>query len=248
MTSAFAGELVRRLEVLVRERACASRAAGNAKYMRNLFPFAGVSSPELTLVLREGLAGLPKPSEADVLEAAEQLWTLPEREFQYLGASLLGRHARLLGPGALPRVRALIETKSWWDTVDTLASRVVGTLVRAHPELREEMDRWAGDRNTWIARTAVLHQLRYRGSTDEARLFGYCLQRAAEPEFFIRKAIGWALREYSKTTPEAVRVFIAQHDAELSPLSKREGMLWLTGRPGSKRRAEVEAAARAGQP
>ncbi|HML97690.1 MAG TPA: DNA alkylation repair protein [Tepidiformaceae bacterium] len=92
------------------------------------------------------------------------------------------------------------------------------------------MDRWIEDSNVWLARTAILHQLKYKNRTDADRLFRYCQLRAMDTEFFLRKAIGWALREYAKTDPGAVRAFITANESVLSGLSKREGMLWITGR------------------
>jgi 3-methyladenine DNA glycosylase AlkD len=99
------------------------------------------------------------------------------------------------------------------------------------------MDAWAEDSNFWVVRTAILHQLRFKSATDSERLFRYCGMHAGDAEFFIRKAIGWALREYSKTDAAAVRRFVAEHEGELSGLSKREALLWLNGgRKGSGRR------------
>jgi len=92
------------------------------------------------------------------------------------------------------------------------------------------MDEWIGDDDIWLARTAILHQNRFKGGTDADRLFRYCEVRAADTEFFLRKAIGWALREYSKTDAVAVRAFVAAHDRELSGLSKREALKWLDRR------------------
>jgi 3-methyladenine DNA glycosylase AlkD len=97
------------------------------------------------------------------------------------------------------------------------------------------MDEWIGSENTWLARTALIHQLRYKRETDTDRLFRYCLLRAGDREFFIRKAIGWALRQYSWTDPDAIRAFVAAHEQELSPLSKREALLVING--GRKKRA-----------
>src|SRR5262249_25589456 len=125
-------------------------------------------------------------------------------------------------PTLLPTVAELITTKSWWDTVDTLASDTVGPMVRNHPELLSTMDEWVRDDNLWIARTAILHQLSYKEDTDADRLFRYCLAQAGHRDFFIRKAIGWALRQYAHTNPEAVRAFLAGHGDLLSPLSVRE--------------------------
>ena len=100
----------------------------------------------------------------------------------------------------------------------------MGTLVKTHSELAATMDRWIDDPNIWVARTAILHQLRYKHDLDEARLFRYCERRASDTEFFIRKALGWALRDYARVAPDAVRQFVESHEDELSGLTKREAM------------------------
>jgi 3-methyladenine DNA glycosylase AlkD len=127
-------------------------------------------------------------------------------------------------PEFLPTAGQLITTKPWWDTVDTLADHVVGMIVARHPEAVSTMDSWLLDDNLWLARTALLHQLTYRDRTDVDRLFRYCLARADHKDFFIRKAIGWALRQYAWTDPEPVRAFVEEHRAVLSPLSVREAL------------------------
>jgi 3-methyladenine DNA glycosylase AlkD len=97
-------------------------------------------------------------------------------------------------------------------------------MVDRHPALVSTMDEWAREENLWLVRTALLHQLRHKEATDSERLFRYCLLRADHPDFFIRKAIGWALREYAKTAPDRVRAFVRSHEARLSPLSVREAL------------------------
>lgn len=217
-------ELLDRLRVAFEAAGDPARAAGMAAYMRDQFPFLGIPSPRQKQLARSVLAGLPRPTEADLVATASLCWALPEREYQYFACDLLRRHARPLSPAFLGVVRSLVSTKSWWDTVDALAAHVAGPLVSQHPALAAEMDEWARDDNMWIARTAILHQLRFGPATDADRLFGYCLARAGHRDFFIRKAIGWALREYGKTAPDAVRSFVAEHRAELSPLSVREAL------------------------
>jgi 3-methyladenine DNA glycosylase AlkD len=203
-----------------------TRAAQMSAYLREQFPFLGIMKTERVALMREALAGLDRPTELDLAAVAAACWKRPEREYQYAGAWFLRRHARILGPGFIGDAERLIVTKSWWDTVDDLAANVVGSLVRAH-ELGGEMDRWIGSANFWLARAAILHQLRYRAGTDDVRLFGYCRRRGSDTEFFIRKAIGWALREYTKTDHRAVLAFLREHGAELSPLSRREAVKWI---------------------
>jgi 3-methyladenine DNA glycosylase AlkD len=204
-----------------------ARVEAMERYMRNQFSYAGVASPGVDAAVKASIAGLDPPSERQLLAFADKAWRKREREFQYAAGGLLRRYASQLSSSALPAVHRYTTTKSWWDTVDLLAIHVTGPLVRADPGLVVEMDRWIESENIWVARTAILHQNAWKTATDEARLFRYCLARAAEREFFIRKAIGWALREYSKTSGDAVREFIAANEHLLSPLSRREGLAWL---------------------
>lgn len=216
-------ELLGRLRRELPKHADPVRAAAMAKYMRDQFPFFGIPSTPLSGLFREAIAGLPKPTSADAAAFARACWDLPEREYQYVACTYLRRYARLLDDSFLDTARHLIVTKSWWDTVDAVAAHVVGPLVSAYPSMVEVMDQWAAGEQMWLARTAILHQLRYKGDTDAQRLFGYCARRADHPDFFIRKAIGWALREYAHTDPAAVRAFVAAHPG-LSGLSQREAL------------------------
>ena len=140
-----------------------------------------------------------------------------------MATDVLRKTAANLGPGSLPRIRKLIETNSWWDTVDSVAAWTVGPLVFNNPQLASDMDDWIDDENIWVARTAILHQLSFKESTDAARLFAYAQIRATDTEFFIRKAIGWALRQFARVEPDSVREFVAANP-QLSGLTRREAM------------------------
>ena len=196
------------------------RAGHAAAYMRGQFPFLGLSAPTRTALTRTVLQDLGPPTEDDLRVIATACWALPEREYQYFACDWLRRHVRRCGPDSLGTARTLLTTKSWWDTVDPLATGFVGALVAAHPRLRTDMDAWSTDENLWLVRTAILHQLHHGAATDTDRLFGYCSRQAGHPDFFVRKAIGWALRQYARTDPDAVRTFVDRHP--LSPLSVRE--------------------------
>jgi 3-methyladenine DNA glycosylase AlkD len=200
------------------------RAAQAQAYMKDVAPFLGVPAPARRVLSRTVLAGLPRPAEADCAAVALRCWELPEREYAYFAVDYLRRHVKRCSSGFLPVVRHLVTTVPWWDTVDALAAHVVGGLVAADPKLTAEMDAWIEDEDLWVARTALLHQLRYKDATDTERLFAYCLRRSGHPDFFIRKAIGWSLREYAKTDPDAVRDFVERERGRLSPLSVREAL------------------------
>ena len=234
-------ELLGRLRPMFTAEADPERSASARRYMRDLFPFFGIPAPGQRRIARTATAGLRAPSEAELASIARACWDEQEREWQYFACGYLRRHIGVGSPALLSTVEWLIETKSWWDTVDALASRTVGPLVRKHRELAGVMDGWIASDDIWIARTAILHQLTYKDRTDAARLFGYCRDRAADKEFFIRKAIGWALREYSKTDAEAVRSFVTQNRSRLSGLSRTEALKWLDRRAGHRSRPAVES-------
>jgi 3-methyladenine DNA glycosylase AlkD len=208
----------------------AEKAPAMEAYMRDQFAFLGIPSPARVALGRAAIEGTAKPTEADLIALSNTLWTMPEREYQYFAAWYLRRHQRVLTTDFMGTARRLITTTSWWDTIDELAQNVVGPLVQRERTLVATMDEWIEDDDLWLARTAILHQNRWRAATDAERLFRYSARRAPDKEFFIRKAIGWALREYTRVDPEAVRRFVAEHDAELSGLSKREALKWLERR------------------
>ena len=218
------------LDIALRAAADPARAVVMAAYMRDRFPFLGIPAPEQRRLSAPMVRAVPAPSEADVVAFTSRCWAAEEREYQYVGCDYAVRHVRRCSPAFLDHARVLITTKSWWDTVDVLAGRVVGPLVMASPALAAAMDQWIDADDMWLARTALLHQVHYRAATDADRLFCYCERRAADREFFVRKAIGWALREYSKTDAIAVRRFVASHAQVLSPLSVREATKWLDRR------------------
>lgn len=217
-------EAFENLQTDLRSIADAERVPKMEAYMRDQFAFLGVTSPERKAVQKPLMQAAKKADIDEVLDIADLCWSLEEREFQYVGCELLRAQAKRMAASDLDRLHRLITTKSWWDTIDGLASHPVGTLVRNHPELTETMDAWIDDDNFWVARTAILHQLRYKQDLDEQRLFGYVVKRAGDTEFFIRKALGWALRDYARVAPDAVRSFVREHEDQLSGLTKREAL------------------------
>jgi 3-methyladenine DNA glycosylase AlkD len=222
--TAYAEGVLARLRAVYARHADPERAVAMRAYMRDQFPFVGLAAPERRRLDREVLAGTGRPTEADLVEVARRCWGLPEREYQYFAVDLLRRWVKVCGPGFLDTTAFLIATKPWWDTVDELAAHVVGPLVTRFPELVATMDAWVDDRDMWLARTAILHQNGFKTATDARRLFAYCARRADHRDFFIRKAIGWALREYAYTDPDAVRAFVEEHRDTLSGLSIRQAL------------------------
>jgi 3-methyladenine DNA glycosylase AlkD len=193
-------------------------------YMRDQFVFLGVRTPERRRCTKQLLRDATGWEAGRIVGFVDECWAQPEREFQYVGADVVARHASRLHAVHLADLRRWITSRSWWDTVDTLAAHGVGTIVADHPEGGAEMDLWIDDQDRWVARSAILHQLRYKENTDGDRLFRYVLSRGTDTDFFIRKASGWALREYAKTAPDEVRQFVDLHERQLSALTRREAL------------------------
>jgi 3-methyladenine DNA glycosylase AlkD len=189
-------------------------------YMRGQFPFLGIPTPErkkLSQPLLEEKSG-SDPDWNFVFEC----WKQPEREFQYLAMDYLAKLTPRLSANDIPKLRELAVTKSWWDTIDGL-DRVVGGIALRYPEVNKILIAWSVDDNIWLRRIAIDHQLTRKDATDTALLERILVNNLGQTEFFINKAIGWSLREYSKTNPEWVRDFIERHKDKLAPLSVREG-------------------------
>jgi 3-methyladenine DNA glycosylase AlkD len=201
-------------------------AAQMAAYLRDQFPFYGIKSPQRREILRAFLKEYGLPAVADLPQVTRVLWDLTQREQQYNALDILIRLQKKLEPDFLPTLQWLITTKSWWDSVDGLATNIAGTLFMNHPgTAHTAVQQWRSVENIWLRRTTLLHQLKYKDQTDVPLLFSLIEENLQDNEFFIQKAIGWALREYSKTDAAAVRDFVAR--TELSPLAYREALKWL---------------------
>ncbi|NOU93009.1 DNA alkylation repair protein [Paenibacillus sp. LMG 31456] len=213
-----------RLENWLRAHANSEKASPMEAYMRNLFPFLGIKSPDRVKLVKAFIQehGIP-PQGEELTCTIRELWQLPEREFHYTALQLLEKHLKKLEPAAIDLLEELVVTHSWWDTVDTIAGRLIGSYFTQYPDLIPVYtERWINSDNMWLQRSALLFQLSYKKRTDEALLFDYIRRTAHSKEFFLRKAIGWALRQYAKTNEPAVRQFVSE--TELSPLSVREAL------------------------
>ncbi|HJM33633.1 MAG: DNA alkylation repair protein [Candidatus Marinimicrobia bacterium] len=202
----------------------ADNAHHMAVYMKNQFPFFGIKTPRRRAITQQWWQLQSFHSEHDLKTIMNDLWLRDEREFQYVACDTGKKYKRLWTPDSIPFLQQLICIKSWWDTVDVIACHMVGTVVRQYPEMVKTMDCWIDHPNMWIRRSAILHQLHFKKLTNEKRLFSYCIKQMHETEFFIRKAIGWALRQYSYTAPQVVIQFVKKHRDGLSSLSVREAL------------------------
>ena len=214
-----AREWVELVEATLRPVADPVKAIPMRAYMKDICPFLGIPKPERALLHKR----FGFPDTGHEIEACHLLYQLPEREFHYIATVVLRKRANHLPIQAMPDVKTFVQTKSWWDTVDEL-TKVVGALVMQHQTLIPELDDWVRDQDFWVNRAAILHQLNFGEKTNVDRLFRLSLVQAKNPEFFIRKAIGWALRDYAWTDPEAIRTFVLEHRSEFSPLTIREAL------------------------
>ena len=199
-------------------------AAPMKKYMRDQFEYLGIKSPQVTSLLREFIKsnGLPPFEKFDLI--SHELWKLPQREFQYIAMNLISKYEKKLEPEFIETLEYLITTKSWWDTVDLLAGHPAGTMFKKYPKVKEKyLRKWRKSENMWLRRTALLFQLGYKKETDFDLLCEIIKENLGSDEFFINKAIGWALRQYAHTNPTPVKKFV-KATKELHPLSRREAL------------------------
>ncbi|TKD72032.1 DNA alkylation repair protein [Pseudalkalibacillus hwajinpoensis] len=192
------------------------------KYMRNQFPFLGIKTPERRKAVKQAIRKHGFPDHHNLQVLLYNLWSLDEREYHNAALDLLG-YVKEFPEGYIEIIEDLITTKSWWDTVDSLAVQSAGTYFRQYPnKIKAITEKWITSPNLWLNRSAIIFQISYKSDTDFELLKRYIRLHSQSKEFFHQKAIGWALREYSKTEPAAVEKFIKQE--ELAPLSKREGL------------------------
>lgn len=198
-------------------------------YMLNQFHFLGIKAPHRRALMKE--VGLPKWSAGDVLQLARALWTLPYREYHYLAIDQLARHVKVLRVEHIAVMLKLAQEHSWWDSVDGLAGVIGDVLLRekqANVSPRDVMDPAVEHASLWVRRIAMTHQLGWRLQTDVQCLSDYALRLADEKDFFIRKAIGWSMRDYGRWNPAFVRGFFAEHAPRFSNLTQREALKHLT--------------------
>jgi 3-methyladenine DNA glycosylase AlkD len=199
------------------------KASGMQAYMKTDMPFYGVQKEGRTVILRQLVRDFQPADRSEYEDLVLGIWDLPHREEKYLALAFARHFKTYIVVASLPLYRRLITEGAWWDFVDEIATRLIRQLVVEMPaETWPVVEGWIDDEDMWLRRTAIVCQIGARERTDVDRLFRFCAQRAYERQFFIRKAIGWALREYAKTDPEAVAQFVTEHRDQLSGLSFRE--------------------------
>lgn len=193
------------------------------RYMQNRFEFLGIKRAGVQSIFRQFVRSSGAPREDETIPVVTALWAENEREYQYCGLDILYKSVKKAEPELLDFLIELTEAKSWWDTVDMLAQKCVGIMLHRFPDMiKPTVNRLQSSSNIWLNRTALLFQNRYRDETDFPLLCSIIGQFSFSSEFFLQKAIGWALREYAKTNPEAVLDFLNSHT--VSSLSRREAL------------------------
>ena len=206
-----------------------AEAEGMRRYMRDLFPYLGIKTPARSELMKAFYAQYGLPPQDEFPAIVREMWAMPEREYQYGAVGLLERCKGWWLPEHITLFEELVLKKPWWDTVDSLATHMIGGLVRKYPAVREErLPTWRTSESFWLRRVAILFQLNYKQDTDFNLLCDIIRENLGSKEFFINKAIGWALREYSKTDAGAVQKIVTETDLE--PLSRREALKWLARR------------------
>lgn len=212
------------LKTLFEKNADPAKAVPMKKYMRDQFEYLGTKSPQGALLLREHIKEheLPPLDKLDMI--VRELWSLPQREFQYAALSLMGKLEMKVDEDFISTIEYAITTKSWWDTVDILAGHSVGSQFQRFPKVKEKyLKKWRKSDDFWLRRTTLLFQLGYKKETDFDLLCEIIKENLDSDEFFINKAIGWALRQYAHTNPTSVKKFV-KATKELHPLSRREAL------------------------
>ena len=199
------------------------RAVEMKAYLRNQFEFLGIQTPTRRSIYKD-LPKLPKDPQY-ILKIANELWEKPAREYRYVACDLLIKNAKVFKLDDLPAFKNLLQKDSWWETVDSLSSAISDIVLNEklnNHESQHTMDEWLLDSDFWVRRSAMIHQLGWKKHTDTDRLMQYALTLAPESEFFIRKAIGWAFRDYAKCNPAFVQNFMHLNKSVFSNLTVKE--------------------------
>jgi 3-methyladenine DNA glycosylase AlkD len=211
------------LKTLFEQNADPVQAAPTKKYMRDQFEYLGIKTPKNVALQKEFFEEYGFPQSSDLDPVLRDLWSLPQREFQYVAVGVLGRFNKQIPAKFIKTIEYMILTKSWWDTVDSIAGGTVGVHFQRFPDVRQKyLAKWRASDNFWLRRTTILFQLNYKKETDFDLLCELICENLDSKEFFINKAIGWSLRQYARVDPKAVKKFVKS--TPLHPLSRREAM------------------------
>ncbi len=198
-------------------------AEGQKAYMKNKFEFYGIKSPDRHKIQNPFLVKNFLPPKENLEKIVKKLWNKPQREFQYFTMELVLKYKKLFDKKDIELFEYMVVNKSWWDSIDFIAPKLISEQFRLFPEQREKyVKKWLASGNIWLQRSAILFQLKYKQETDTDFLSYVINSLLGSDEFFINKAIGWILREYGKTNPAWVVNFAQKTD--LHKLSRKEAL------------------------
>jgi 3-methyladenine DNA glycosylase AlkD len=214
------------LSLMFAENANTDIAFYMKKYMKGQYEYFGIKSPLRREIKNEFLRSYGLPAISELNDITKECWKLPQREFQYFIMEVLEKVAKKAESERIGLYEYLLENKSWWDTVDFISAVLVGIHFQKYPEqIVPYTDKWMKSGNKWLQRSSLLFQLKYKKKTDLDLMTNYIERLQGSKEFFINKAIGWVLREYSKTDPKWAVDYVGR--SKLAPLSRREALKWM---------------------
>lgn len=232
MDTAADQELIAAVKGALRELANPERATGAQAYMRSTIPSLGVRVPDVRRIAARAAADFPPASAGQLRATVLELWrTSTFREERYAAIDLTGHRLVARDLDMLPVYEEIIRTGAWWDFADGVHGRICGLLQAHRAPVSATLRLWSHDPDRWIRRASITSQLRAKKDTDTALLAAVIEPNLADREFFIRKAIGWALREYGKTAPKWVEAFVARQGPAMSALSRREALRGIAAVP-----------------
>ncbi len=215
---------LKKIQKIFAANADATNAKGAKAYLLNQFEFYGIKTPLRRQLCKEFYKANPIKDHIELSTIIKECFNEPQRELHYFAIELLGHHKQLWSKKTLPLIEWMITHNSWWDSVDSTNSHVIGKFFLTYPEFTEEYTyKWNRSSNKWLQRMSILFQLIYKDKTNTTLLTEYIEYCQFEEDFFIRKAIGWALRSYANTNAKWVVLFVKAHP-QLSNLSKREAL------------------------
>ncbi|MCK9255718.1 MAG: DNA alkylation repair protein [Bacteroidales bacterium] len=221
-------DYVRKIQDFFEKHRDKKEAEKMSKYMKFKFPFIGISAPKRKELFKIFFNTFPIPAYDETKAIVRELFNLPEREYHYFAVNMIMKHKKKWAPTDIVFFESLILNKSWWDSVDLISSKLVSPFFLKNRNLEEAItDSWSLSNNIWLKRVSIIYQNRYKKETNLDILTRHILENTDSEEFFIQKAIGWALRDYSKVDYKWVVDFVV-NNSSLKPLSKREAIKWIS--------------------
>lgn len=214
---------VKDLRILLAAHTDVPTAEWSRAYLKDQFELFGIKAPLRRALFKQFMAENTPPQYNDLSDLVWELWLEPEREFQYFAIEILEKYKKVWTEDMIDLFEKIIVTKSWWDSVDYISSALVSIYFKKYPQqIKPVTERWMASGNMWLQRVSIIFQLTYRKQTDTELMFNYMRQLTHSKEFFIQKAIGWALRQHARTDADLVRDFV--ENTKMAPLSKREAL------------------------